>query len=231
MKDEDFIKHFKKDCNLYDLEKKELSQILSYANCKPNQTLIDIGAGIGRLSVPLSQHVKVTSVEPNKALLNEIKKDDILKINKKIEDYFPESKFDFALIAWPQFDEYHTIFKHIKHNVLKKDGQLILIKSKQHSLRKITKMLFPDLFSEGKKLLKILPEYFETIKEKFIETGHLYPDIENAFKLMKFEIEVFYGKIINQEQEKVLFEFVKRNENGGKVFMSSKSKIRLCGSK
>lgn len=231
MEDKEFAQYFKQDYCYYDMEKKELNKIISLINFKPNQILIDIGAGIGRLSVPLSKYVKVTSIEPNKVLLNEIKKENILKVNLKIENFFPKEKFDFALIGWPQFKEYHIIFKHIKDNILKENGQLIVIKSKQHSLREITKKLFPNLFGEGKNFLNILPKYFEIKKEELIETKHTYPNIEKAFKLMTFEIEGFYEKKINKEQERILFEFVKEHEDSGKILMNAQLRILLCNPK
>jgi hypothetical protein len=161
-------------------------------------------------------------------LLNEIKEENILGENEKIENFSPKDKFDFALIVWPQFEDYHAIFKHIKNNVLKESGHLIIIKSKQHSLREITKKLFPDLFGGGKNFLKVLPEYFEIEKEELMETKHTYPDIKKALNLVGFEIEGFYGKKIDEKQEKVLFEFVSEHEKNGKVIMNAQLKVILC---
>lgn len=231
MDDKEFARYFKEDYGYYDLEKKELSKILSLINFKQNQTLIDVGAGIGRLSIPLSKYIKVTAVEPNKILLEKIHGKNISKINNKIENFFPQLKFDFALISWPQFDDYHNIFKHIKKKILKENGKLIIVKSQQHSLREITKKFFPELFLGGKGFLKILPEYFKIEKEEFVETKHIYPNIKKAFELIKFEIEGFYGKKIDKEQEKILLEFIKRHEDSGKVIMNAQLKIILCKSK
>lgn len=231
MKNKNFAQLFKEDYSCYDLEKNELNKILSLTNLKPEQTLVDIGAGTGRLSIPLSRYVKVTSIEPNKELLNEIKKEDIVNVNANIEEFFPIEKFDFALIAWPQFAEYDFIFKHIKDSVLKESGRLIVVKSKQHSLREITKKLFPELFEDSKKILDVLPEYFDIDKEEIAETKHTYPSIKKAFELMRFEIGGFYGKKINEEQETILLEFIKEYEISGKVIMNSLLNILLCKQK
>lgn len=228
MDDKTFAGYFKEDYSYYDVEEVELKTILSLANFKPNQTLIDIGAAIGRLAVPLSQYVRVTAIEPNKVLLDEIKNSEIIKVNEKIENFFPRDKFDFALIVWPQFDNYQIVFKHIKDNILKENGKLIVLKSKQHSLREVTKLLFPELFGEGKKFHEVLSDYFLIEKEEFIETKHIYPNIKIAFELIRFELECFYGKKINNEQEKVLKSFIEQHENSGKIIMNALLRVMLC---
>lgn len=123
MDKKEFIECFKQDCAYYDLEQKELNIILSLVEFKPGERLIDIGAGLGRLAILLSRYVKVTAVDTDKILLNEIDS-KIEVINMKIEKYFPEKRFDYALIAWPQCENYELIFDHIKNKVFKRQWKI-----------------------------------------------------------------------------------------------------------
>lgn len=231
MNKKQFIELFKKDCECYDIEQKELNAILSSVDFKLDERLIDIGGGVGRLALPLSKYVEVIAIDPNETLLNEIKDSKIETINIKIENYLPKQKFDYALIAWPQFENYEVIFNHVKTKILKENGKLIVLKSKQHSLREITKQLFPELFTSGKGFLKILPQYFNIEKEKVIETQQVYSSEDSAFKLMKFELEVFYGKKLDKEQKIILLKFLKEKEKLGKVYLNAKIRVILCNAR
>lgn len=116
----------------------------------------------------------------------------------------------------------------LKIKFLKDNGKLIILKSRQHSLREITKQLFPELFISGKGFLEILPEYFSMEKEEIIETQQVYPNEDTAFKLMKFGIEAFYGKKLNKEQGVLLLRFLREKEKSGKICLTAIVKVILC---
>lgn len=228
MKSEDFVYFFKKDCEYYDPANKELKAILSLTKFKQGRTLLDIGAGTGRLAVPLSEFLKVTAIDPNALLLEEIQAPAIKIIKKKVEEYHPKKKFDYALIAWPEFENYVPIFVHIKKNILKRDGKLILVKSSNHDLKEITKTLFPETFGKQKGIFSILKDFFKIEKERIIETEYIFPTRQEAKQNLLFGMEAFYGKKVKPEQEHVLDEFIKKHERSGRIYLKAKVRIVLC---
>jgi len=227
MNDKDFIELFVKDCEYYDNEEKELNALLSLVNFEKNEKLIDVGAGIGRLAIPLSKFLEVTAIDTNKALLDQIKDSNIEIINLKIEDYFPKQKFDYALIVWPGFHNYVEVFKHIKKKILKENGKLLIIKSLGHDLKRVTKKIFPEIFGQQKGFLKVLNEFFEKKEEKIIETEWIYPNFDEALKLIIFELEAFYGKKIVDNQIEIVKEFIREHEKSGKIYMNARLQISV----
>lgn len=231
MDSKDFVELFVKDCDYYDKDNIELNTVLSLIDFKPDETLIDIGAGIGRLAIPLSKHLKVTAIDTNKALINQITKPDIRVIHGKIEEFNPKEKYDYGLIVWPGFHNYREILNHIQEKVLKKNGKLIIIKSKEHDLKRITKKLYPDIFGQRKRIFEVLRDFFEIEKKKIIKTRWIYPNFEEALKLIIFELEAFYEKNINDEQKKVVEHFIREHEKEGKIYMGAILTVLVCNPK
>ncbi|MBW3003570.1 methyltransferase domain-containing protein [Candidatus Woesearchaeota archaeon] len=219
---------FKKDCEYYDKEQNELKAMLSVVDFKKTDRLADLGAGIGRLAIPLSKYVKVVALDSNKQLLNEIKDTNIEKINKKIEDYFPDEKFDYALIAWPQFENVDRILKHVKKDVLKSSGKLIIVKVFESDLRYLVKELFPKRL-EKKGFLKILGGHFKVIKEKKFETLYEYPDLNTGVKMVIFDFESFWDSKAGEKQKSFVVDFLKRKVLDSRVVLKAKMKVLLCG--
>lgn len=77
MEDKEVIELFTKDAEYYDKERKELAAILNLIDINSAKTLIDIGAGNGRLAIPLSQHLNVTAIDTNKTLIDLINEKNI----------------------------------------------------------------------------------------------------------------------------------------------------------
>lgn len=228
MKNEEFVYLFKKNCEYYDKEQKELKAILSLFDFKKSNKLIDIGAGIGRLAIPLSNHLRVTAIDTNKALFNQIKEPTIEVVHGKIEEFYPKEKFDYALIAWPSTLNYTRIFKHIRRNILKEDGKLLVIKSLEHDLKNITKKIFPEMFGQSKGFLEVLPDFFRTENERIIKTEWEYPNSDGALKLIILELEAFYDKKVDDEQIEIIKNFIRKHKKSGKVYLNAKLKILLC---
>ena len=170
MEDKESIELFTKDAEYYDKDKKELTAILTLVNLNPDERLIDIGAGIGRLAIPLSRHLKVTAIDTNKTLIDLINETSIQTINGKIEELYPADKYDYGLIVWAGFSNYRQILNHVRKHILKEDGKLIIIKSTEHDLKRIAMKLYPELFGKEQGFLEVLPEYFKVDKEKRITT-------------------------------------------------------------
>jgi len=228
------ISYLREDYGYYDRNGVELQSILSCLAFRPSDTLLDIGAGIGRLSIPLSKYMMITALEPNRVLLDEIVDGGgVEKVHGKIQDYFPAKKFDYALIAWPQFEEeYCAIFKHLCECVLKDGGRLIVLKSRHHALRELTASLFPAHVSKGKKFIESLPEHFEVERTEAIETQHIYPSLDKAVELLRFEIEWFYERSISKEQKEYIFKYLKKHQSeSGEVVLIAHVTLQLCRAK
>ncbi len=71
-------------------------------------------------------------------------------------------------------------------------------------------------------------EYFNIEKERRVTTEWIYPNPEEALKMLKFKMEAFYGKRIIGESEKEISTFVKAHENSGKVYLHANLKVLLC---
>lgn len=227
MKDEDYIELFAQICGGYDKKGLELNTLLSLVNFKPCERLIDIGAGVGRLAIPISKYINVTAIDTNKILLDQIRDPNIEVVNMGIEDFYPEQKYDYGLLVWPSADDYKILFKNVIENVLKSDGRLLVIKSTDHDLRRLTKQFFPEIFEKGKNLLKILPDFFKIEKERIIETEHEYLSLDEALRLIRFAEEAYYGKKLNLEQTEGVKEFLNERERDGKIYIHSTLKVSV----
>lgn len=178
----------------------------------------------------VSYAIGVTAIDTNKVLLDQIKDSNVEVIYGKIEEFNPKEKFDYGLIVWPGFHNYEEIFSYVKDKVLKEGGKLIVIKSKEHDLKRITKKLFPEIFGKQKKFLEVLLDFFEIEKEKIIETEWIYPNFDEALKLMIFELEAFYGKTLIEKQKRIVGEFINEHEKNGKIHMNATLKVLLYNS-
>ncbi len=93
----------------------ELTQTqLSYLRLQPNDTVLEVGAGNGRLTIPMAKQVKmVTALEPSKNMLDFLKLNaqdedvnNICYINKSLEDLSNEdevSSFDVVVASFSLF--------------------------------------------------------------------------------------------------------------------------------
>ena len=74
---------------------------------KPPASVVDFGAGTGRISIPLAQHgYSVTTVEPCKEMTQEIQRKakeenvDIKTVTKPMQDFDGKKKFDMAICVF-----------------------------------------------------------------------------------------------------------------------------------
>lgn len=88
--------------------------------------------------------------------------------------------------------------------------------------------MYPELFGKEQGFLEVLPEYFNIEKERRVTTEWIYPNPEEALKMLKFKMEAFYGKRIIGESEKEISTFVKVHENSGKVYLHANLKVLSC---
>jgi len=225
MQQNEFLKAFIEDCKYYDLENKELKNILKYVNLK-NKSLLDIGAGIGRLSFPLAKYAKeVVALEKDKRLAKYWKKHENKKVkfvNQSLESYAKKSKrrkFDIILLAWPTFDsKFIGLIKKFMH----KESKFIFITCDNNSdyektLSKLSnKKDFKKDIENKKKFIKILPKKFRLTKKRKIATYYKYPNEKIAFKINKNSLQLWFntkvGKNIEDKLKKIIEEHKKNKQ-------------------
>lgn len=225
MENKKYVGLFKKDCKFYDKDNKELKAILSLIKQDKNKTLIDIGAGIGRLSIPLSKYFKVTAIDNNKYLLNTIKNKDIIKINKKIENYYPKEKFDYALIAW--FDSNERRLRHIKKYVVKEKGKIVLVKPIENEYRNLAKKLFKGRYKAQPRILQLFSRHFNLQRQQLVETAYVFSDFKTALNITIFEFFAFWNKKVNKKHLRTIKSFLGARTRKGKVYIKTKLKVIL----
>lgn len=102
----------------------------------PNSTILDIGAGTGRHSLPLAKlgfkMVALDSSSKMLKLISKSKQNNIKVINKSIFKFIPRHKFDLIILFWNTFNEIaltkHTakeLLRKIKF-ILKQEGKIII---------------------------------------------------------------------------------------------------------
>ena len=219
-----FVKTFVEDMKYYDPLNKELDEIKKI-NLK-GKTLVDIGAGSGRLSIPLSKSTKrIFAIEMNKQLAKYIANKNIKNIeiiNQKAEFYLKNKKFDILILAWPTFE-----FKWINliRNSMHKDSHFIFTTCKSDSEYEsiIDKLEISDKKSYAKninnkeKFINMLPKKFKLVKKKLIKTSVEFLNKETAFRIIKNSL-VFWFKIsFNKEKDEKLKKLIEKNRNGNKI--------------
>ena len=103
---------------------------------KPPATIVDFGAGTGRLAIPLSQTgYSVTAVEPCLEMLNQLKRKDSQNSIKcacsTMEDFNTEERFDVALCVFTVIlylldEESLKEALSSAHEILKPNGRLLI---------------------------------------------------------------------------------------------------------
>ena len=223
MRNADFVKAYKEDAKYYKTCE-ELNAIKSF-DLEKNSSLLDVGAGVGRLSIPLSDFFKVTALDIDSRLLKEIKQRNICKVKGDVLSYNPKDKFSILLLSYPNFGpnvDVTNIVKHFKNSLLRKNGKLILIMG-------CNKLGKSKWLTDYKKMLK---PYFKILEEKLVETGYFYKSFETAFKSTKFRDEFFRRKkLTNADLTKLRNSLNKCKDKVGNIYLSAFVKILLYQSR
>jgi len=212
-----FLKAFIEDCKYYDPKNKELKTILKKIKVK-NKRIIDIGAGIGRLSFPLSKYAKeVIALDYDKRFKEYYKKHkrkNLIFINKSAEEYLTkDNKFDIFLIAWPTID-----FKFIDllNKSMSKNSLIIFITCDNNSdfetIIDRVEVFEKDRFNKDiinkKKFIKRLEKEFQILKKEKIKTDYVYPSKKIALKSIENSLKLWFKINIKKESKLKLIELI-----------------------
>ncbi|MBU3913665.1 MAG: class I SAM-dependent methyltransferase [Nanoarchaeota archaeon] len=195
MKDkwEQQVKEWEDSLRYSDPEKIELKTILKEVNFN-SKIILDVGCGIGRLTVPISRYAKkVVGIDSEKATIEYCNKYKIRKnikyLHKNILE-FDGRNFDIAILAQPIYENFDEILTSI-HKTLKEKGKLIIIrwidKGNQYNellspFWKKNKKLTKSVEIFAKDFTRFIKKNFNIKSIKLIKTYDSYPDKETLMQ-------------------------------------------------
>lgn len=213
-----YIDKFVEDCKHYDPKNKEIKNILKYVDLK-NKVVLDIGSGIGRLSIPLSRYAKeVIALDKDKRLKEHFKKnkkENLIFVNKSLEDYSKNLKeSDVIIIAWPTFNlKFIKLIKKLK----KKDAKIIFISCYNASDFET----IPDKLGittsqisilKKRRFIRELVNNFKIIKRKQIKTEYVYPNEKTAFRIINNSFKIWYNLKLKNTHKERLIKLIKKHK-------------------
>lgn len=212
-----FLNAFIEDCRYYDKNGVELKSILKNVNLK-NKRVVDIGAGIGRLSFPLSNYAKeVVALDKDKQFIEYYKKHkrkNLIFVNKSAEEYLKEdNQFDIFIIAWPTIN-----FKFI--NLLEKltprSSIIIFITCDNTSdfetivnkLGVFDKEKFKNDTINKAKFINKIEKSFKLIKKEKVRTEYSYPNKKIALKNIKNCLKLWFNIPLKEKSQLKLIKII-----------------------
>ncbi len=201
------IIQWEKDIKYYDPKNIELKKLLKIENFRGKKVL-DVGCGIGRLTLPISRYAKeVTALDIDRDIINYCKKYK----NKKNVKYilsdvrkFNENNFDIVIFAQPFYENFQEILRSIK-KCLKKKGKLIILRwvDRGNDYTRILSFFWNkdkelmkkvDIFS--KNFIKKIKKYLKLNKILLVRTYYKFPNRKEFIKNFTQDIP---EKVRNEE--------------------------------
>jgi len=221
-----FLDMFTEDCKYYDPKNIEVKTILKYVKLK-GKTILDIGAGIGRLSFPLAKYAKkVIALDKDKRVMEYFrkhKKKNVEFANQDAKHYLKKGmKFDVILLAWPTI---HFKFIEICKKAMHENSILIFITCDNNSdfetivdkLRVVKRNYFDKAIADKMKFLKLLPIKLKLLIKKKIPTEYLYPSKKTAFRVLKNDMEMWFNIKLDKPAERRLLDLIKKHKKGENI--------------
>ena len=223
-----YIDMFIEDCKYYDTRQTEVKNILKYSNIKRKKVL-DIGAGIGRLSFPLAKYageiIALDKDERFRDYFKTHKRKNIKFVNKRVEDYLKNNKkFDIILLAWPTFSFDLKVIGRIK-KAMYNESLFIFITCDSNSdyetvvdkLGLTQKCYFDKDISNKASFIRFLPKKFKLISKKRIKTEYVYPSKSIAFRILNNSMKMWFNINLDRKQKEKLERIIKKHKRGKKI--------------
>jgi len=224
----EFLKAFIDDCKYYDIENIETKTILKNVNLK-GKTILDIGAGIGRLSFLLARYAKeVVALDKDKRFKGYFikhKKKNVKFINQSAEKFLrTNKKFDIILLAWPTFS--YKLINLIKNSMHENSLFIFITCDNNSDYEKIIDKLDNQDFSKDiqnkKRFISLLPKKFKVILKEKINTKYTYPNKTIAFKVIKNSMKLWFNTKFDKEKENKLKNIISKHKQNRKIIFGEK---------
>lgn len=226
-----FLDMFIEDCKYYDSKKIELNTILKRVDFR-GKTVLDIGAGIGRLSFPIAKYAKeVIALDKDKRFREYFKRHktkNVVFVNQDAEIFLKKGKkFDIVLLAWPTLN--FKLINLIK-NAMHKDSLFIFITCDNKSdfemivnkLKFTEKGFFDKDIQNKMKFIKLLPKKFKVLSKKKISVPYVYPNKKIAFETLKITLKLWFNIKLNKKSKERLSVLVDKHRINNKVKFGEK---------
>jgi len=227
MNDKEFLKLFELDCKYYDIEQKEVKEISCLVSLK-NKTILDIGAGIGRLSFPLSKIAKkVIALDKDtrlKKLYKKNKPKNLIFIGDSLENYSKKTKikFDIILVVWAGFN--NNFIKHLR-KISHKDTIIITITGDRRSENhKLINQLFKK---ESKTSREIEPQEVVLIKKEKVAVNVTYPSAEDALASIDADLKLWSDKALAGLNRIKILKSIASHEENNKIKFKETAVIKM----
>ncbi|GEM_PF-2220803 len=226
MKQTNFLKDFIEDCRYYDHEQKEVKHILKSVDLR-GKTVLDVGAGIGRLAFPLARYAKeVVAVDQDRRLSPYWKlhgRKNVTFVNTTVEQYLKNrKKFDVILLAWPTLD--FRIFSSLKKAMHEKSIFILFMCADDSDFESVVdkigivrKSHFSKSIKRKQRFLKHLLSAFSWIRKDKVKTSYIYPNEYVAFRILKNGFRMWYALTLHNKAEENLKKIIHRHKRGKKI--------------
>jgi ubiquinone/menaquinone biosynthesis C-methylase UbiE len=227
MKKQSYLDMFIEDCKYYDPDQKEVKTILKHIDLK-GKTILDVGAGIGRLAFPLAKYAKeVVAIDQDHRLspywkLHERK--NVIFVNTPAEQYLKNRrKFDVILLAWPTLD--FRIFSSLKKAMHEKSFFILLMCADDSDFESVVDKIgivrkghFNKFLQKKKNFLQRLSQHFQILHKEKIITSYQYPDEHVAFRILKNGFKMWYALTLHNKAKENLKKIIYSHKQGKKIF-------------
>ncbi len=196
-------------------------------NFAHNKKIIDVGAGIGRLSLPLSKYAKnIISLDSNNKLKNYYKDIKNLKLKficNNAEKYLKNKTADIFIFAWPPLEK--KLVNTIKKSMHKESKLIVFIPKDNSEYESLVNKIGiinkseSKIYNQNKKhFSNFLEQEFKVIKKQLLKTKYTYKNKIHAFDSIKENIEFWYNIKLTSEQTKKLNDLINKHKESKPIF-------------
>lgn len=213
----------------YDKEKIEIKSILKSISLN-NKEIVDVGAGVGRLALPLVRYAKnIIALDSNDKLKNyykTIKNPKLKFICSNAEKYLKSRKSDIFIFAWPSLNK--RLVRVIKKSMHSKSRLIVFIPKDNSDYESIVEKI--GVFNkresmkhglDKKQFLVFLEQEFEIVKKKLLKTRYTYKNKFIAFDGIKENIEFWFNLKLKVKQLDRLKRIVRTHNNDNRKVVFS----------